>query len=151
MNFKSTVKSAGAALLLSGMLAAPALASSADNGNGNNQLTGKLQKTNDLWRASDVKGANVYNSSGKQIGTIDSLLLNSSGHVTDAVISIGGFADVGNKLVEVPFSTLKFEPSQNNNSSGNSGNQENYSIVYPDATAQSIKNMSTFSYDTQSS
>lgn len=138
MAVKSALKSAGAALMMSGLLIAPALAAT-------NTLSGTLNKTDNCWRASAINGANVYNSSDQQIGTVKGLLITSSGKVSDAVISVGGDVGVGNKLVKVPFSKLKFEPSQN----GNSGNsQKDYSVVYPGATTQSLKNMSSFSFNT---
>lgn len=147
MNFKSTLKSAGVAVLLSGMFAAPAFAWTGNSSNGTNggNLSGTLHKTNDMWRASAIKGANVYNSADQQIGSVDGVLLNSTGSATDAVVSVGSYAGVGNKLVKVPLRKLKFEKSQN----GNNG-PANYSIVYPGATKQSLKNMSSFSYNTQS-
>jgi PRC-barrel domain len=99
-----------------------------------------------MWRSNAIDGANVYSTSGQQLGTVDNLLIDSRGKVVDAVVSVGGFAGVGSKLVEVPFTKLNFMPSNsgNGNSSNtqvhNGGNSpQNYSIVYPNATTQSLK------------
>jgi hypothetical protein len=167
MTFKSTLKSVGAAAVLSGLLIGPALAQTANNGmaNGNNSTldsnakpasnsapSGTLEKTHGLWRAGAVNGADVYGSAGQQIGTIDNLLIDSSGKVTDAVISVGGIAGVGGKLVEVPFSKLDFKPSDkgtsaNMQASNSASGQTDYSIVFPNQTADSLKAMPAFSYD----
>ena len=166
MAFTSIIKSIGTAVLLSSICVVPAFAQSTSsttnngaaavpgsNNTSNNGLPGTLQMTHGMWRSSAIDGANVYNTSGQQLGTVNNLLIDLSGKVVDAVVSVGGFAGVGGKLVEVPFTKLNFMPSNNGN--GNSSNTQvhnggnspqNYSIVYPDATTQSLKDMPSFSY-----
>jgi sporulation protein YlmC with PRC-barrel domain len=73
---------------------------------------GALQKSHGSWRSSKLVGATVYNDRGDNIGTIDDLLIGNDGKISNAVISVGGFLGLGSKLVEVPFSQLKFEPSR---------------------------------------
>jgi hypothetical protein len=75
-------------------------------------LSGSLQKSHDQWRAGRVIGQTVYNDNGQSIGTIDELLMDDSGKVTQAVISVGGFLGIGSKLVAVPFEQLKFQQNQ---------------------------------------
>jgi len=60
------------------------------------------------WRASKVAGLNVYNDSNESIGSINDLLMDKSGTVKAAVISVGGFLGVGARLVAVPFDKIKF-------------------------------------------
>jgi sporulation protein YlmC with PRC-barrel domain len=79
---------------------------------------GTLVKAHGEWRASEIVGATVYNSDGKSIGTINDLLLSSKGTVSNAIISVGGFLGIGQKLVKVPFNQIKFVPSASNPASG---------------------------------
>ena len=85
----------------------------AANTSATNGPSGTLHKTAGDWRSSMLVGATVYNEQGKDIGTVDDLLLNSGGKVTQAVLSVGGFLGIGSKLVAVPFDQLKIEPSHN--------------------------------------
>lgn len=57
-------------------------------------------------RASKLVGATVVNSADESIGKIDDLVVNPQDKVTYAIVSVGGFLGVGNKLVAVPFSSL---------------------------------------------
>lgn len=90
----------------------------ADNTTANNKgPDGVLHKYDNGWRASKLVGANVYNEQGKVVASINDLLVADDGHVDRAVLSTGGgILGVGAKLVTVPFSQLKFQPSGNNNS-----------------------------------
>ena len=101
---------------------------------------GSLQQSHSAWRSTKLDGATVYNEQGTSIGTIDDMLLDSAGHVSNVVLSVGGFLGMGSKYVEVPFGKLKFEPSK-----GNTDNHD-YSIVLPDVTKDSLKAMTAFSY-----
>lgn len=87
---------------------------------GDHAPTGSLVKTSGDWRASELVGATVYNSDGKSIGTINDLLVSSDGSISNAVISVGGFLGIGQKLVEIPFNQIKFVPSKSNPASGSS-------------------------------
>jgi sporulation protein YlmC with PRC-barrel domain len=60
------------------------------------------------WRASKVAGLNVYNDNNESVGSINDLLMDKSGTVKAAVISVGGFLGVGAHLVAVPFDKIKF-------------------------------------------
>jgi sporulation protein YlmC with PRC-barrel domain len=60
------------------------------------------------WRASKVVGLNVYNDQNQSIGSINDLLMDKSGGVKAAVISVGGFLGVGAHLVAVPYEKVKF-------------------------------------------
>ena len=63
------------------------------------------------WRASKVAGLSVYNDKNESIGSINDLLMDKSGSVKAAVISVGGFLGVGAHLVAVPY-----EKNKTNNS-----------------------------------
>ena len=49
--------------------------------------------------------ADGYNES---VGSINDLLMDKSGNVKAAVISVGGFLGVGARMVAVPFDKIKF-------------------------------------------
>lgn len=177
-NMHSILRNAGLATALAGALAMPAFAQNANNtnnvnnpansnsmanttagvngtnnngDNGNhNGPTGSLVKTHGMWRSGSIDGATVYNDQGQNIGTIDNLLLNSSGKAEKAIISVGGFIGIGNRLVEVPFSHLTFKPSTGDNNGANNGNnnhQQDYSIVLSNASKQSLTKLPAFSYN----
>ena len=115
------------------------------------RATGSLQQSHDAWRSTKLDGATVYNEQGTSVGTIDDMLLDSSGKVSNVVLSVGGFLGVDSKYVEVPFSKLKFEPSKGNPAVGAAtpavnANSHEYSIVLPGVTKDSLKAMTAFSY-----
>jgi sporulation protein YlmC with PRC-barrel domain len=60
------------------------------------------------WRASKVVGLNVYNEQNENVGSINDLLMDKSGSIKGAVISVGGFLGMGAHLVAVSFDKLKF-------------------------------------------
>lgn len=60
------------------------------------------------WRASKVVGLSVYNAQNENVGSINDLLMDKSGGIKVAVISVGGFLGMGARLVAVPFDKIKF-------------------------------------------
>ena len=60
------------------------------------------------WRASKLKGVDVYNNSNEKIGDIEELILDNTGRINAVVIGVGGFLGMGEHNVAVPFSDLKF-------------------------------------------
>ena len=97
-------------------------AASSGNGStmalGDKAPSGSLVKSSGDWRSSEIVGATVYNDQGDSVGTVNDLLVSPDGTVSKAVLSVGGFLGLGSKLVEVPFNSLKFVPSQSNPASG---------------------------------
>lgn len=59
------------------------------------------------YRASKVIGMSVVNATNDTIGTIDDLLVTRKDRVLYAVVSVGGFLGVGDKLVAVKFEDLE--------------------------------------------
>ena len=53
-------------------------------------------------------GLNVYNEKNENVGSINDLLMDKSGSIKAAVISVGGFLGMGARLVAVPFDKVKF-------------------------------------------
>jgi len=60
------------------------------------------------WRASKLRGLDVYNNSNEKIGDIREVLLDQSGKAEAVVIGVGGFLGLGEHDVAVPFSEVKF-------------------------------------------
>jgi sporulation protein YlmC with PRC-barrel domain len=83
-------------------------------------------------RASKLVGATVVNSNDESIGKIDDLVVNPQDKVTYAVISVGGFLGVGNKLVAVPFDSLKTVKEER--------------LMLPGATKDALKSLPEFKY-----
>src|SRR4051812_38181059 len=61
-----------------------------------------------MWRASKLKGLNVYNDKNEKVGDINEILLDKSGKVEGVVIGVGGFLGMGEHDVRVEMSKLKF-------------------------------------------
>ena len=59
------------------------------------------------WLASDIYKADVYDNAEDKIGVVTDLIVDNSGTVTTAVVSVGGLLGVGKKDVAVPFKDLK--------------------------------------------
>ena len=60
------------------------------------------------WRTSKVVGLNVYNDNNENAGSINELLMDKSGNIKAAVLSVGGFLGMGARYVAVPFDKIKF-------------------------------------------
>ena len=75
--------------------------------------------SNDVLRASEVKGMTVKNADGKDLGKIDDLMLDMGEHgqVRYAALSFGGFLGMGDKLFAVPWSVLQFKHDADDNDS----------------------------------
>lgn len=100
----------------------PGMTATANTANNNSGPNGTLkQASNGAFRSSQLVGATVYGEDGNSIGTVDDLLLDEQGTIKEAVVSVGGFLGIGNKLVAVSWNQLKLQPSQNshNNNANN--------------------------------
>lgn len=85
-------------------------------------------------RASKVIGESVKNEAGDNVGKIDDLLVRADGpnRVLFAVVSVGGFLGIGNKLVAVPYASLQ------TNAKGE--------FTLPGATKDALQNLPEFKY-----
>lgn len=61
----------------------------------------------DEWRSSKLVGLTVYNKANEKVGDINDLILGPDGKIANAVIGVGGFLGMGEKLVAVAFSDLQ--------------------------------------------
>ena len=88
-------------------------------------------------RASKVIGSTIYNDQNETVGSLDDILISRDNkQPVRAVISVGGFLGIGNKLVEVDYNRLKFD--------------ENNKVVLPNATKDDLNKMPGFTYRTAS-
>jgi len=54
------------------------------------------------YRASKLLKSNVYNQEGDKIGSIDDFIVGGENEVSFAIISVGGFLGIGDRLVAIP-------------------------------------------------
>jgi sporulation protein YlmC with PRC-barrel domain len=94
---------------ISGITSIAAAAESTPASRAQPQVAAKQTSENaDMLRASKFIGQTVRNGKGEKIGTVDDLILNQGDRILYAVISVGGFLGVGDRLVAVPFEELRF-------------------------------------------
>jgi sporulation protein YlmC with PRC-barrel domain len=64
-------------------------------------------------RVSELIGTNVVNSQGEDLGEIEDLVIGlDSQRVNYAVLSFGGFLDIGDKLFAIPVTALRYDQDQ---------------------------------------
>ncbi|WP_395826141.1 PRC-barrel domain-containing protein [Elstera sp.] len=90
-----------------------------------------LQSLTTGYRTSKVVGSAVVNNAGDTIGKIDDLIVTPNEKVPYAVLSVGGFLGMGDKLVVVPYSVLTVT---------------NGKMLLPGATAESLKALPDYKY-----
>jgi sporulation protein YlmC with PRC-barrel domain len=70
-----------------------------------------MTETADLIASDKVHGTNVYSLDGEKMGTIERVMLEkTSGKVSYAVLSFGGFLGLGSDYYPVPWRTLTYDP-----------------------------------------
>ena len=87
------------------------------------------------YRASKLIGTAVRNDNKEAIGKVDDLLVSRSDKVLFAVLSVGGFLGMGDKLVVVPYSSIQVEQEG-----------DHQILVVPGATKDMLKSLSEFKY-----
>ena len=80
-------------------------------------------------RANALIGTTVRNSAGDKIGTIDDLLMGNDSKINYAVLSVGGFLGIGDRLVAIPMSELQMAADH---------------MVMPSATKEAVSKMPKF-------
>jgi len=69
---------------------------------------GLTQSYKGQWRAYKMIGLDVYNQNNEKLGDISELLTDQTGKIQTAVLGVGGFLGVGERMVAVSFDQLKF-------------------------------------------
>jgi sporulation protein YlmC with PRC-barrel domain len=83
------------------------------------------------FRASKIIDRAVKNAQGEELGEIDDLIMSRNGKIKKVTLSVGGFLEIGDRLVAVPFRSLQIS--------------EEGDIVY-NITKQQLENHPVFSY-----
>jgi sporulation protein YlmC with PRC-barrel domain len=86
------------------------------------------------FRASRIIDQTVKNVQGEEIGEVDDLIMSRVGKVKKVILSVGGYLGIGDRLVAVPFKSLKI------------GEKED--IIY-NVTKQQLEKHPEFSYRKQ--
>lgn len=96
--------------------------------------SGTMQSTGQQSRASDLIGADVYNTQDEDIGEVDDLIVGNDGKISDVVISVGGFLGMGAKLVSVPYEEVQL------------GGENQDRLIY-NATKEQLESQPEFKYE----
>jgi sporulation protein YlmC with PRC-barrel domain len=70
-------------------------------------LSSWAAESSDMIQASNWIDREIYGKNGQQFGEIDDLVIKRSGKVKKITIEVGGFLDIGDKLVAVSLGELK--------------------------------------------
>jgi len=137
-----------AVLLCAGLASAPALAQDTatttapapagtptTSNDGAPQLVVASVRLDGGWRASKFIGSAVYDDQNQKIGTVDDLIMSGKDKVAVAILSVGGFLGIGNKLVAIPFDHLSYDPSS-----------KDAKVVMAGATKDTLASMPSFTY-----
>lgn len=66
-----------------------------------------VQKLAAGYRSSKIVGSPIVNDANEKIGEVEDLLIAPGDKVLFAVLSVGGFLGIGQRLVVVPFTSLQ--------------------------------------------
>lgn len=86
-------------------------------------------------RASKLIGSAVYNDQNEKIGSVDDLIVKDGNRIVMAIVSVGGFLGMGNKLVAVPYEQLRLDSTK-----------DGTKITMPGANKDALNAMPTFTY-----
>jgi hypothetical protein len=126
---KRTASALGAAMIGAAILASPAWPQGAPQTVGLVKVDPQTVATG--YRASKIIGASVINDANDTIGRIDDLIVSPDGNAPFAVLAVGGFLGLGNRLVVVPYSSLKFADNR---------------IVLPGASKDELRALPEYQY-----
>jgi ribosomal 30S subunit maturation factor RimM len=87
------------------------------------------------FRAGDLIGAEVKNAADETIGEVDDLVITATDNVPQAILSVGGFLGVAEKLVAVPYSALDIKLVD-----------DKQQVMY-NATEEELKSLPSFTYN----
>lgn len=90
-----------------------------------------VQKVAAGYRASKIVGSTVVNDANETIGKVDDLLVEPSNKAPYVVLSVGGFLGMGERLVVLPFGSLKIAENR---------------VILPGGTKDELKTLPEFRY-----
>lgn len=117
------------ALLAAGLLAGPGLAQGFPQSVA--LIKVDVTKLGTGYRATKIIGGAVVNEANETVGKVDELLIDSDGRTPYAVLSVGGFLGLGDRLVVVPYESLRMAANK---------------IMLPGATKEALKALPEFKY-----
>jgi sporulation protein YlmC with PRC-barrel domain len=71
-------------------------------------VAGANQAYSNQWRVYKLIGLEVYNQNNEKLGDISDLLVDQTGTIQTAILGVGGFLGVGERMVAVSYEQLKF-------------------------------------------
>jgi hypothetical protein len=111
--------------------------------------SGALQRVQNAWRGRRLIGTPVFADNGEQLAIVSDLLITDSGAVEKVVLSV----TLRRRLVAVPFSQLRFVPSQRTGMhAGRRGTRFEtaaagpFGILLPGATRDTLAALETFRF-----
>jgi sporulation protein YlmC with PRC-barrel domain len=60
------------------------------------------------WRAGSLIGADVIGKAGEEIGNVENIMIGPNGKVLSIIAEIGGFLDIGDTHVNIPWKEVQF-------------------------------------------
>jgi sporulation protein YlmC with PRC-barrel domain len=84
-----------------------AMAEDVKEGKTGNPLRVEKADTHPMVRASKLIDQAVYNEQSEEIGEIDDLIISRNGKIKKVILSVGEFVGVGERLVAIPFRSVK--------------------------------------------
>jgi hypothetical protein len=89
-------------------------------------------------RVSSLLGISVVNDDDEEIGTIDDLIVEQErlGHISFAVLEIGGFLGIGGRLIAIEYDSLQIERQD-----------DEFRVILPGATREALESLPAFEYD----
>lgn len=67
----------------------------------------KVQMATEQFRASKILGVNIENTAGETVGEVKDLVMLRDQQGLQAILSVGGFLGIGDKLVAIPYDKLQ--------------------------------------------
>lgn len=95
------------------------------------KTTGQTAELTYQVKASDLIGKKVANTNGDEIGTIDDLIVTRNDRIAYAIVSVGGFLGIGDKLVAVKYDKFRLRGEE---------------VLVLDATKASLEKKPAFTY-----
>ncbi len=68
------------------------------------------QQQPDQMLATDLIGKSILDSNNARIGDINDLLISEDGEIVAALVGVGGFLGIGEKIVAIPYDSLNISP-----------------------------------------
>ena len=85
-------------------------------------------------RVSDLMDADIKNDDGETIGEVSDAIVSPSDKLTYAIIGVGGFLGIGERMVAVPVDMLQ-------------RGEEEDELVLPGATKETLENLPAFEFE----